>query len=139
MNAVDFDSKFAWISHSTKRIDSQLSEKLKRPLIGKIGIGFIAVNEICNELEITSSKEGEEIKFTANINFKEYFEQETEVEDDEENGIIKGEYTLINQEEDKDEHYTIIKLIGLKESVIDILNGKQYLSKLLKERKTNYL
>src|SRR5690606_27946514 len=88
---------------------------------------------------ITSSKEGEEIKFTANINFKEYFEQETEVEDDEENGIIKGEYTLINQEEDKDEHYTIIKLIGLKESVIDILNGKQYLSKLLKERKTNYL
>src|SRR5690606_14742860 len=68
MNAVDFDSKFAWISHSTKRIDSQLSEKLKRPLIGKIGIGFIAVNEICNELEITSSKEGEEIKFTANIN-----------------------------------------------------------------------
>jgi hypothetical protein len=139
MNAVDFDSKFAWISHSTKRKDSQLSEKLNRPLIGKIGIGFIAVNEICEELEITSSKEGEEIKFTAHINFKEYFEEEASLEDDDsEKGIIKGEYNLINEEEDKEEHYTIIKLVGLKESVKDILNGKQYLDTLLKEKNKNY-
>ena len=139
MNAVDFDSKFAWISHSTKRKDSQLSEKLKRPLIGKIGIGFIAVNEICEELEIISSKEGEEIKFTAHINFREYFEEEASLEDDDtEKGIIKGEYNLINQEEDKIEHYTIIKLVGLKDSVKDILNGKQYLDTLLKKKNKNY-
>ncbi len=139
MNAVDFDSKFAWISHSTKRKDSQLSEKLNRPLIGKIGIGFIAVNEICEELEITSSKEGEEIKFTAHINFREYFEEEASLEEeDSEKGIIKGEYNLINEEEDKDEHYTIIKLVGLKESVKNILNGKQYLDTLLKEKNKDY-
>ena len=139
MNAVDFDNKFAWISHSTKRKDSQLSEKLNRPLIGKIGIGFIAVNEICEELQITSSKEGEMFKFTANINFKEYFEEDVSIEeDDAEKGIIKGEYYLINQEEDIDEHYTIIKLIGLKDSVKDILNGKQYLDTLLKEKNKNY-
>lgn len=137
MNAVDFDQKFAWISHSTKRKDSQLSAKLKRPLIGKIGIGFIAVNEICDELEIMSSKEGEGFKFTARINFKNYFEKsngDSNVDD----GIIKGEYNLINEEEEEEEHYTIIKLIGLKESVLDILSGKQYLSSLLKEKNSKY-
>ena len=45
MNALDFDNNFAWISKSSKRNDGQLSERLKRPLVGKIGIGFIAVND----------------------------------------------------------------------------------------------
>lgn len=140
MNAVDFDNKFAWISHSTKRKDSQLSEKYNRPLIGKIGIGFIAVNEICHELEITSSKEGEPLKFTAKINFKKYFEEDASVDENGEinNGIIKGEYDLINEYEDIDEHYTIIKLIGLKDSVKDILNGKQYFVTMLKDKNKDY-
>src|SRR5690606_32395676 len=133
MNAIDFDKKFAWISHSTKRRDSEFSPNLNRPLIGKIGIGFIAVNEICNELEITSSKQGEEFKFIAKIDFKKYFEEAT-ISEDEEGGIIKGEYKLINEYEDSDEHYTIIRLVGLKESVRNILDDKQYLAEKLKER-----
>ncbi len=138
MNAVDFDKKFAWISHSTKRKDSEKSAKLKRPLIGKIGIGFIAVNEICDELEITSSKEGEELKFTATINFKKYFEDATTQPNQEDEGIIKGEYELINEYEEKDEHYTIIRLVGLKKSVKDILDDKQYLAQLLKKKNKEY-
>ncbi|MEQ6121210.1 ATP-binding protein [Reichenbachiella sp. MALMAid0571] len=138
MNAVDFDKKFAWISHSTKRTDSSLSEMLKRPLIGKIGIGFIAVNEICHELEITSTKKGEPLKFTANINFKKYFEDAAVPDEGEEEGIIKGEYELVNDAEDSDEHYTIIRLLGLKESVKNILDDKQYLSELLKKKNKNY-
>jgi len=55
MNALDFDQNFAWISKSSKRNQGSFS-KMKRPLIGKIGIGFIAVNEICDELEIISTK-----------------------------------------------------------------------------------
>jgi len=142
MNAVDFDKKFAWISHSTKRQDSNLSEILKRPLIGKIGIGFIAVNEICEELEITSTKKGEPFKFTANINFKKYFEEanisESVSNGEEEEGIIKGEYQLLNEAEEDEEHYTIIRLLGLKESVKNILDDKQYLSEILKSRNKNY-
>lgn len=138
MNAVDFDKKFAWISHSTKRKDSNLSDELKRPLIGKIGIGFIAVNEICNELEITSSKKGEKVKFTANINFKKYFEDAVVQNSENDEGIIKGEYELLNEEEDENEHYTIIRLLGLKDSVKNILEDKQYLSKILKLKNKNY-
>ena len=61
MNAVEFDENFAWISRSNKRNSSIKSKKYKRPLIGKIGIGFIAVNEICNNMRVISSKKGENI------------------------------------------------------------------------------
>lgn len=128
MNAMDFDNNFAWISKSNKRNESELSKELKRPLIGKIGIGFIAVNEICEELEIISTKKGESIKFTATINFKEYYDQDNKSS----NGIIKGAYTLINEEEDLEEHYTIVRLLNLKESVKTILDDRQYLAELVK-------
>ncbi len=137
MNAEDFNNNFAWISKSNKRNDGELSPKLNRPLIGKIGIGFIAVNEICDELEVISSKEGQAIKFTANINFKDYFdkaiEEDSEESGDEDKGIIKGEYTLINEEEDKDTHYTIVRLLGLKDTVKQILDDHLYWAKKLKE------
>jgi hypothetical protein len=143
MNAKDFDKNFAWISKSNKRKNGELSPKLKRPLIGKIGIGFIAVNEICDELEITSTKTGEAFKFTANINFKKYFEQSIKDEsslykEGDEGGIIKAEYDLINEQEVKSEHYTVIKLLGLKPGVKQILEGQLHYTSLLKEKNKNY-
>ncbi|WP_346316532.1 ATP-binding protein [Chitinophaga sp. YIM B06452] len=134
MNAVDFDNNFAWISKSNKRNNGELSPKLKRPLIGKIGIGFIAVNEICEELEITSTKEGEPIKFRVNINFKNYYQEETVAED----GIIKGAYSLINEEEDSKEHYTIIRLLKLKESVKNVLDDRLYLSEIVRSKHKDF-
>lgn len=133
MNAIDFDENFAWISKSNKRNNSEFTPS-ERPLIGKIGIGFIAVNEICDELEVISSKKGEDVKFTARINFKEYLEKD--VQDN--GGIIKGEFTLINEDEDKDEHYTIINLLGLKETVKNILNDRQFYSKILKKENKEF-
>lgn len=142
MNALDFDKNFTWISKSTKRDEGEYSPKLKRPLIGKIGIGFIAVNEICDELEITSSKLGEAFKFTAKINFKDYFNQsileETLDIDESQKGIIKAEYDLINEEEDKDQHYTIIRLNGLKEGVKKILDDQLYYNQLVRSSNKDY-
>lgn len=144
MNAEDFDRDFAWISKSTKRDAGELSKKLKRPLIGKIGIGFIAVNEICDELEISSSKKGEAFKFTANVNFKDYFKKAKEEEINVEmpisvhRGIIKADYTIINEEDEKDQHYTVIRLLGLKHTVKKILDDKLYYAKKLKEKKRHY-
>lgn len=141
MNAKDFDEDFAWISKSNKRKKGDVSPTLSRPLIGKIGIGFIAVNEICDELEISSSKKGEKIKFTATVNFREYFEQ-AELEEIEtetgEKGIIKALYTLINEEEEEDDHYTIIRLLGLKDGVRKILEDKTYYAQKLKTEKKYY-
>lgn len=133
MNAVDFDQNFAWISKSNKRNAGEFSQYKNRPLIGKIGIGFIAVNEICEMLEITSSKRGEGIKFTAEITFSKYND-----ESEANNGIIKGAYTLFNEEEDTDEHYTIIRLITLKESVKTILDDRQYLSEIIRSKFKNF-
>jgi hypothetical protein len=142
MNAEEFDRNFAWISRSNKRNEGEVSPKLKRPLIGKIGIGFIAVNEICDKLEIISSKAGQSFKFTATIDFKKYFEEairDTDIEDEDGNeGIIKAEYELINEAEEKSEHYTIIRLLGLKQGVKKILDGQLHYSQLLKEKSKGY-
>jgi hypothetical protein len=134
MNALDFDANFAWISKSNKRNSGEFSLKLKRPLIGKIGIGFIAVNEICDCLEVTSTKEKEPFKFTATISFKEFRENDIIVD----NGIIKGAYKLINEEEDPKEHYTIIRLLGIKPTVKYILDDKQFKSDLLRSERKHF-
>jgi len=134
MNAVDFDDNFAWISKSNKRNDGQVSKRLKRPLIGKIGIGFIAVNEICDQLEVISTKQGEAIKFSALISFKNFRESDVSVD----GGIIKGAYELVNEEEDKKEHYTIIRLLGLKESVKNILDDQQYLADIIRSERKDF-
>ncbi len=133
MNALDFDNNFAWISKSNKRNRGATSKK-SRPLIGKIGIGFIAVNEICDELEIISTKKGEPFKFTARVSFKDILNPKQADSD----VIIKANYELVNTDEDADVHYTIINLIGLKETVGDILNDKMYSSEMGKKKFKDY-
>lgn len=133
MNALDFDQNFAWISKSNKRNQGSFS-KTKRPLIGKIGIGFIAVNEICDELEIISTKKDESFKLTSTINFKKFRTEDVETDE----GIIKGGYELINSDEDTDEHYTIIRLIGLKKTVKNILNDRQYYSAIAESKNKDF-
>lgn len=134
MNAIDFDDNFAWISKSNKRNNRDITKKFKRPLIGKIGIGFIAVNEICDQLEVTSSKFGEAFKFTALISFKEFREADIKVD----NGIIKGAFELINEVEKKEEHYTVIRLLGIKPTVKDILDDKQFKAEIIRSERKHF-
>ncbi len=68
MNRVDFERHFKRISESYKREYSDETES-GRPKIGKIGIGFIAANEICDVMEIFSTKEGSTELLHVNINF----------------------------------------------------------------------
>ena len=133
MNALEFDQNFAWISKSNKRNRGSFS-KTERPLIGKIGIGFIAVNEICDKLEIVSTKKNEDFKFTSTIDFKKFRTEDVETSE----GIIKGGYDLTNSEEDPDEHYTIIRLIGLTKTVRNILNDKQYYSGIAESKNKDF-
>lgn len=139
MNAIDFSENFAWISKSNKRNQGMFS-KAGRPLIGKIGIGFIAVNEICDILEVTSTKKGENIKFTARINLKDYHDKPIEKRDSTGNviGYIKGAYILANEEEVEKEHYTIIRLIGLKETVFRIFNDELYQTQIAHQKNKSF-
>ena len=136
MNWKDFDENFTWISKSNKRNQGEISQ-CGRPLIGKIGIGFIAVNEICDKMEVISSKKGEPIKFTATIDFVSINEESdiskiesSDKENESKKGALRGKYKLINEYENKDEHYTTINLIGIKDTAKAILNNQLYKSNL---------
>lgn len=67
----EFLAHFSRISESHKRDASQLSPSGRRPQIGKIGIGFIAANEICDTMEIYSSKKGTTRVLHVIVNFAE--------------------------------------------------------------------
>jgi histidine kinase/DNA gyrase B/HSP90-like ATPase len=68
MTAEEFERHFKVISESHKR-DGGDETPSGRPKIGKIGIGFIAANEICNVMEILSTKKGSKELVHVSIHF----------------------------------------------------------------------
>ncbi|MCG2718891.1 MAG: ATP-binding protein [Nanoarchaeota archaeon] len=122
MNYKDFDSKFTWISRSDKRDKGYFSKIYKRPLIGKIGIGFIAISQICDNMEVISTKKGEPYKFVANIDFSRYKKSEAAKME----FVKKSKYGLTNYQEEEKEHYTMIILTGLQEGFKAMLQDKDW-------------
>ncbi|MGA2526035.1 MAG: ATP-binding protein [Smithellaceae bacterium] len=120
MNYVDFSTKFLWISRSDKRDGGEITRKFKRPIIGKIGIGFISVSEICDKMTVISSKRGEEFKFQAEIDFERFKKTVHQKKDFYEISEVK----LTNLEEEKDAHYTIILLSALNKDFKELLEDK---------------
>lgn len=129
MNYLDFDNKFLWISRSDKR-DAGLFTKNGRPLIGKIGIGFVAVSEICNKMTIVSTKEAEDFKFQAEIDFSKFKESITQKREFYE----LSEVRLVNLPEEKDVHYTIILLEELSQDFKELLQDKDVIEAGIKVR-----
>jgi hypothetical protein len=129
MNYLDFDNKFLWISRSDKR-DASLFTKSGRPLIGKIGIGFVAVSEICNRMTVISTKEGEDFKFQAEIDFRKFKEAISQ-----KRAFYElSEVRLVNLPEEKDGHYTIILLEELSQDFKDLLQDKDIIEAGIKVR-----
>lgn len=69
MTKEEFIENFSWISETHKRDTSEFTTRFRRPKIGKIGIGFIAANEICEEMRVVSSKEGDPHAIDVRIDF----------------------------------------------------------------------
>jgi HSP90 family molecular chaperone len=67
LNKDEFQRHFDRISESHKRETSDVT-KYGRLKIGKIGIGFIAANEICDVMEIESTKQGSDELLKVTIN-----------------------------------------------------------------------
>lgn len=57
MSREIFEEHFSKVSESHKRDDTDRTDK-GRPKIGHIGIGFIAANELCEQMEIFSTQRG---------------------------------------------------------------------------------
>lgn len=69
MSREEFEHHFQRISESHKRVRSDRT-KLDRPKIGMIGIGAIAANELCDEMEIFSTKSGSTALLHVKIQFE---------------------------------------------------------------------
>ena len=115
MDYKDFDEEFVYISRSRKRDIGDYTEKYKRPLIGFIGIGFIAISELCDMLTITSTKEESDLIFEAKIDFstartreaigKEFYEVSQ---------FELTNYKKVDKSYDSDVHFTEIRLKNLR-------------------------
>lgn len=90
MTREEFQRHFERISESHKRDEREATE-LGRPKIGKIGIGFIAANELCDVLEIYSTQQGSPEMLHVHIDFSRLRQEDTEplVEGGE---VVKGDY-----------------------------------------------
>jgi vacuolar-type H+-ATPase subunit H len=121
LNRAEFDKHFKRISESHKRDESDYtpSGRLK---IGKIGIGFIAANEICDIMEIVSTKAGSTELLEVSINFN-LMRQDPILRKRADNEFAKADYTGSVSETDADSHFTQIFLKEIRGEAQTILAG----------------
>lgn len=118
----DFTRHFSRIAESRKR-DLGESTLLGRPKIGKIGIGFIAANEICDQMELISTTAGSPDVVRVVIDFKS-MRKDPAVRRREGQDLAKGDYDgRVEPTADIDEHYTRVYLRDVRGQAREILSG----------------
>lgn len=124
MSPGEFRDIMGKIGGSIKRKEGQHTDK-GRPIIGKIGIGILAVAQICRRFTIISSQQGSDAKFEARVDFTGFATPEAREislgsEEAEEKQI--GSYKLFDDlPEDPDAHYTKIVLEDIEPGFRDRL------------------
>jgi hypothetical protein len=122
----EFVRHFERVSESHKR-DEKPTTPSGRPLVGRIGIGLIAANELCDEMEITSTKKGKSEKLRVTINFAAMRQDPAGRERREEGAdgpvFKKGDFEGWVEEAPKSHHYTRIFLRQISESAQKIFVG----------------
>lgn len=117
----EFTKHFKRISESHKRDETEIT-KSGRKKIGKIGIGFIAANEICDEMEVFSTKEGSDELLHVTINFAD-MRKPAQDREDKSGDVTKADYIGEILKEEKNSHYTQIFLKYVRGDARDILAG----------------
>ncbi len=118
MSRDDFIKHFSHVAESHKRDSGEKTAK-DRLKVGKIGIGFIAANEICDEMEIYSTQQGSSELLHVTIDFGEIRDRSFPERRRGDTEVVKGDYDGEILEEDPDEHYTKIYLKRIRESARD--------------------
>lgn len=121
MDRADFERHFRKISESHKREDSDYTPS-GRPKIGKIGIGFIAANEICDVMQIVSTKEGSTELLEVTIRF-DLMRQEPSLRMRSETEVAKADYVGRVTEFDPASHFTQVFLKNIRGEAKSILAG----------------
>jgi Histidine kinase-, DNA gyrase B-, and HSP90-like ATPase len=123
MTRDEFQRHFDHVSESYKRADSSTTES-GRPKVGKIGIGFIAANELCDVMEIVSTKEGSTELLRVEVNFARMRTADNSrrrVSGSDE--VIKGDYVGDVERAEKDDHFTQVLLKEIRAGAYEILAG----------------
>jgi hypothetical protein len=121
MDREDFEKHFKLISESLKREVSDITPS-GRPKIGKIGIGFIAANEICNVMQIISTKCGSAELLDVSINF-EVMRSDINLRRRGDTQLATADYVGSTGEADLNTHYTHIFLKEIRGEAKAILSG----------------
>lgn len=119
MSADEFKRHFSRVSESYKRVEDDETVS-GRPKIGKIGIGFIAANEICDELEIFSTKRGSEELLHVVVDFA-GMRSDAESRRLADGTIQKADYHGEVLKAGRSEHYTQLYLNGVRGEARTIL------------------
>lgn len=139
MTARDFEKIMERIGSSGKRAMKKSGQSNGRPIIGKIGIGLLAVAQICNRFTVISKKKGSKKYFEATIDLKQFDEVEHEMSYKSGKGDISlGKYEIeknLTDEIGGNRQYTKIIMEDLKKGFSEKLiesNRKKVLK--LKEK-----
>lgn len=121
MDRQDFERHFRMISESYKRAGTTASLQ-GRPLIGKIGIGFIASNEICDQMQVVSTKAGSTELLDVTISF-DLMHGDANARRRGDTGFAKAVYCGKTGSAELSEHFTRVGLRKLRGAAKDILAG----------------
>lgn len=126
MDYADFDEDFTYISRSRKREKGNYTKKFNRPIIGFIGIGFIAVSELCDTLKIISAKADSDLMFEASIDFSVYRTREAAEKEFYEVSFFElTNYRKVDRGYDPNAHFTEIRLQKLRPVFREMLLDKE--------------
>ena len=121
LNRAEFEKHFSVISESRKRDESDYAPS-GRPMIGKIGIGFIAANELCDIMEIVSTKAGSRELLEVSIRF-DLMRKDPGDRRRKGTEVAKADYHGTVKETDLDSHFTQVFLKKVKGEARSILAG----------------
>ncbi len=121
MTRDQFVRHFSNVAESHKRDGGEFTASGRRQIIGKIGIGFIAANELCDEMEIYSTCKDSTDLLHVIIDFGEIRNRPFMDRKSANGAVEKGDYRGAILESEPEEHYTKIYLKRLRESAREAL------------------
>jgi Histidine kinase-, DNA gyrase B-, and HSP90-like ATPase len=131
---TEFQRHFDRIAESRKREQSDTTAS-GRPKIGRIGIGFIAANEICDRMDIVSTVAGSTEVLEVSIDFERMRIDPAERRrvsvtmaegNNEDTDLAKADYEgLTIPTAEVDEHYTRVYLRKVRGHAQEVLSGAQ--------------
>lgn len=117
-----FDNEFLRISGSTKRLQGDTDPITGRPILGVFGVGVFAIAAVCEEALVETTLEGDAEGYIRKIDLKKFFDPRIQRDNLEDH--LYSEHVKYFESK-PEEHYTSIRLIGLKPEIQEQLNHKE--------------